>query len=77
MSDPTPEERARTAMDGMFDLGTIQFSIADQIRVAVEAEREACIVIAVDHEEAPCGPCECGAEIAAAIRARGESDADV
>lgn len=40
MTDPTPEERAQTAMDGMFDLATIQFSIADQIRAAVAAERE-------------------------------------
>lgn len=44
MTDPTPGERARTAMDGMFDLATIEFAITDQIRCAVndavEAERE-------------------------------------
>ena len=29
-------------MDGMFDLGTIQFSIADQIRAAEAAMQERC-----------------------------------
>jgi hypothetical protein len=68
MTDPTPEERAQTAMDGMFDLGTIQFSIADQIRAAVEAERERIAVL-----------CDTsglvnGNHFAATIRARGESE---
>jgi hypothetical protein len=75
MNELTPEERAQVAIDGMFDLPTIQFSIADQIRAAVEAEREACEQEALGHFEQDCGR-SCGVTIAAAIRARGESDAD-
>jgi hypothetical protein len=89
MTDPTPEERAQTAMDGMFDLGTIQFSIADQIRAAVEAEREGCAE--VDPTGIVCVACGCAVDEfcfktddgiwlfchherwRAAIRARGES----
>jgi len=36
----TPEERAKKAVAGMFDWSTIEYSIADQIRCAIEQERE-------------------------------------
>lgn len=85
--NPTPKDRAQVAMDGMFDLATIEFSIADQIRSAVEVEiepRDAYIkfledalnnagtYLQIHGIQASAEDIERGEKFRAAIRARGD-----
>jgi len=73
----TPEQRAKSALHGMFDWGTMEYSIADEIRSAIDQERERCAKIVEDHRHPKVRPCNgifCDELLAAAIRADTEEE---